>query len=276
MRRTFEAAGVAIPTLGIGTYGLHDDVCREAVAGGIAAGLRHVDTAEMYGNEVAVGEAVRACGLPREDIFVTSKVWHDHLADGVLQASAEASLKRLGLDRLDLYLIHWPSPEVPLEEAVPALASLVHRGLARAVGVSNFPPALLREAIAISDVPLAVNQVEYHPYLDQSALLATLRAAGMGLTAYCPLARGRVVEDPVIAGIAEARGVSAAAVTLAWLIGQDNVIAIPKSRSPQRLARNLAAFDITLSAQERAAIDGLSRPDGRLIDPSFAPDWAAA
>lgn len=273
--RTFEAAGVSIPRLGIGTYLLTDETCVEAVSGGLRAGYRHVDTAEMYGNEVAVGEGIRASGIAREDIFVTSKVWHDHLAAGRLERAAEDSLARLGIDRLDLYLIHWPSPDVPLEEAIAGLCNVHKRGLARAVGVSNFPAGMLAKAVALADVPLAANQVEYHPYLDQSRILEVVRANGLGLIAYCPLARGEILDDPVVSAIAARHGVSVSAIVLAWLIGQDNVIAIPKSRSVERLTQNLGALDVALSEAERAQITALANPRGRRVNPSFAPDWAA-
>ncbi|MBJ3776698.1 aldo/keto reductase [Acuticoccus mangrovi] len=273
MTATFDVAGVSIPKLGIGTFGMNDEACARAVAAGLDLGYRHVDTAEMYQNEKAVGEGIRASGLARDDVFVTTKVWHDHLADGILQAAAEASLERLGLDRVELYLIHWPGRTTPVAEAVAALCKVKHRGLARAVGISNFPVALIEEAVAAADVPLAVNQVEYHPYLDQSKVLATLRKHGMGLTAYCPLARGKVLEDEVIAAIARRHGVPPATIALAWLIGQDGVIAIPKSASPERLKDNFRALDVSLDADERAAISALADPGGRLIDPEFAPNW---
>lgn len=273
MTATFDVAGVSIPKLGIGTFGLQDEECARVVAAGLAGGYRHVDTAQMYANEAAVGEGVRASGLAREEVFVTSKVWKDQLRDGVLQAAAEASLRRLGFDQLDLYLIHWPSPQVPVHEAVKALCEVQRRGLARAVGVSNFPVALIEEAVAAADVPLAVDQVEYHPYLDQSKVLAALRRHGMGLTAYCPLARGAVAHEPAIVAIAERHGVSPATVALAWLLAQPSVIAIPKSARPERLRENLGALDVRLSEEERAAIDALKRPDGRLVDPEGAPTW---
>ena len=276
MNVTFEAAGVAIPKLGLGTYGLNDGNCTRAVADGIAAGYRHVDTAEMYQNEAAVGAGIRASGVARDEIFVTTKVWHDHLGDGILQAAAEASLARLGLDHVDLYLIHWPNADVPLAETIGALNEVRRRGFARAIGVSNFPVALLDEAVAASRAPLAVNQVEFHPFIDQTKVLAALERHAMGLIAYCPLARGAVVREPVLSEIAGNHGVSPAVVTLAWAIGHPEVIAIPKSASTERMSANLAALDLTLTADERAAIDALRRPDGRLIDPSFAPRWDAA
>lgn len=276
MSETVSVAGVAIPKLGLGTYALHDQNCAAAVADGIAAGFRHVDTAEMYQNEAAVGEGVRGSGVPREAVFLTTKVWHDHLSDGLLQAAVEASLSRLRFDYVDLCLIHWPNASVPLEETIGALNTVHARGLARAVGVSNFPIAQLDRAVALSEAPLAVNQVEYHPFLDQGPLLSAVRGHGMGLTAYCPLARGKVLQNETIGAIAAAHGVSNAAVTLAWLIAQDGVIAIPKSGSRARLGDNLSAYELTLSEEERAAIDALRRPDGRMVDPEFAPEWDLA
>jgi len=272
----FEVAGVSIPRLGFGTWPLTGEACARSVEAALTAGYRHVDTAEMYGNEREVGAALKASGVPREEVFLTSKVWHDHLTRDAMMAAAEASLLRLGIDKLDLYLIHWPSPVTSMSEAVAALSAVHRAGLTRAVGVSNFPAALVEEAVALSDVPLAVNQVEYHPYLDQTPVKRVLDRHGMALTAYCPLARGKVLEDPVIADIAGRHGVTPAAATIAWLLAQDGVIAIPKSASEERIAANLAALDVTLSADDRAAMNGLSRPDGRLIDPEWAPRWDAA
>jgi diketogulonate reductase-like aldo/keto reductase len=273
--RTFDVAGVSIPKLGIGTYGLSGEAGAKAVAGGIKAGHRHVDTAEMYENETEVGEGIRASGVARDDLFVTSKCWWTNIGDGDLQRACEASLKRLGLDRLDLYLIHWPNPGIPLAGSLKALAEVRERGLTRAVGVSNFPVALLDEAVALSKVPLAVNQVEYHPYLSQAKLLAAVTRHGMGLTAYSPIAKGRVGTDPVIRRVAAAHGVSPIVATLAWLIGQAPVIAIPKSGSPERLAEHLQAYTVDLTADERAAIGGLAGPGSRIVDPAHAPLWDA-
>ncbi|MCF3934298.1 aldo/keto reductase [Acuticoccus sp. M5D2P5] len=273
MAATFNVAGVSIPKLGIGTFELHDEVCIKAVSSGLQAGYRHVDTAERYENEYAVGEGVRASGLPRDEVFITSKVWHDHLAERDMMAAAEASLERLGISQFDLYLIHWPSRDVSAADAVRSLCKVQERGLTRLIGISNFPVALIEEAVAASTVPLAVNQVEYHPFLDQDKVLEAVRKHGMGLTAYCPLARGKVLDDPVITGIAEKLGSTPAAVTVAWLLGQDNVLAIPRSRSPERLVDNLNGERLTLSAEDRAAIDALRSPSGRLISPDFGPDW---
>jgi len=270
---TFDIAGVSIPKLGLGTFGMDGEPATTAVAEGLKLGYRHVDTAEMYGNEVAVGEGIRASGLARGDLFVTTKVWHDHLDESAMNAAIEASLKRLGLDHVDLYLIHWPSRDVSAADAVRNICAIQKRGLARAVGISNFPVKLIEEAVAAADVQLAVNQVEYHPLMDQSPVLAALARNGMGLTAYCPLARGKVFDAPAITAAADNHGVTPAAVVLAWLLAQERVIAIPKSSSPARLADNFVATKLTLTADEIAAIDAMRSPKGRLIDPEFAPDW---
>jgi len=272
----FKTPTVTIPKLGIGTYELHDETCVKAVSSGIDAGYRHVDTAEMYKNEAAVGAGVRAASVPRGEVFVTTKVWYDHLAPDAMLRACEESLGRLGLDYVDLYLIHWPGDVTPVSESIPALCEIQKRGLTRAIGVSNFPPALMREAAGIADVPLAVNQVEYHPFLDQSDILATAADLGMGVTAYCPLARGRVLDDPVLKDIAGAHGTSPAIIALAWLLQQEPVIAIPKSQSPERLKGNLAAQEIALSAEDVRRIDALGSKAGRFVNPAFAPDWDAA
>lgn len=270
---TFDIAGVSIPKLGLGTFGMDNEPATTAVAEGLKLGYRHVDTAESYGNEVAVGEGIRASGLARGDVFVTTKVWHDHLDESAMNSAIDASLKRLGLDYVDLYLIHWPSRDVSAAQAVRNVCAIQKRGLARAVGISNFPVKLIEEAVATADVQLAVNQVEYHPLFDQSAVMAALARHGMGLTAYCPLARGKVLDAPAVTAAAANHGATPAAVVLAWLLAQDRVIAIPKSSSPARLAENFAATTLTLTPDEIAAIDAMRSPNGRLIDPDFAPDW---
>lgn len=269
-----NVAGVEIPRSGFGTYALLGDTCERAVADALAAGYRHVDTAEMYDNEAAVGAGLRASGVPRDDIFLTSKVWHTNLA--AIEAAAEGSLRRLKVDRLDLYLVHWPDPSVPMGRVMEGLNRVLERGLTRAIGISNHTAAMVDAAVAASAAPLAVNQVEYHPYLDQSAVRAALARHGMALTAYCPIARGAVLNDPVIGEIAARHGVSATAVALSWALSQEGTIVIPKTSSAKRMADNLSAEAIVLSADELAAINGLARPDGRMINPDFAPDWDVA
>jgi len=270
---TVTVAGVTIPKLGLGTYKLEGETATTMVARALDQGYRHIDTAVMYGNEEAVGAGLRASSVPRDDVFVTTKVVPAEIADGKLQRSAEGSLRRLGLDRLDLLLIHWPNPEVSVAESIGALNDTLERGLTRAIGVSNYPVALIEEAVAVTRNPLAVNQVEYHPLLDQTPVLDALRRHGMGLTAYSPLAQGRLADNQTLARIGAAHGVSAVQAALAWLLAQDIVMAIPRTANPDRLGENLAALDIALTPAEMDELSALARPDGRLVDPAWAPEW---
>lgn len=271
-----EANGARIPAIGLGTFRLEGEACAEAVKTALEIGYRHIDTARMYGNEEAVGDGIRASGVARDDIFVTTKVWWEDIAPGVLQRSAEASLQRLGLSAVDLLLIHWPNKEVPLAGSIAALCETKSRGLARHIGVSNFPSALLRDALALSSEPLVAHQVEYHPRLDQSAVLEVVRTNGMALTAYCPLGRGELARAPEIAEIAERHGKTPAQIVLRWHVQQPGVVAIPKSGNAGRIAQNLDVFDFTLGESDMAALFALARPNGRLVDPAFAPDWDRA
>lgn len=268
--------GADIPRLGFGTFTLEGDTCARAVVTALAAGYRHLDTASMYGNETAVGEGLRASGLPRGSVFVTTKVWRDDIAPGALERSAEASLKRLGLSQVDLLLIHWPNEAVPLKESTAALCRAKRQGLARHVGVSNYPVAMLDEAWRHASEPLVTNQVEYHPYLDQSAVREACRRHGMAVTAYCPLGRQAVLADPAVARIAARHGRTPAQVVLRWHLQQADVIAIPKSAHADRIRENAEAADVQLTDDEVAAISALAKPNGRVIDPSFAPRWDAA
>jgi diketogulonate reductase-like aldo/keto reductase len=243
------------------------------VAKALEVGYRHIDTAAMYGNEEAVGEGLRAAGVPREEVFVTTKVWHTDLADGALQLSAEASLKRLGLDQVDLLLIHWPSATVPVADAVGSLNDALDRGLTRAIGISNHPVALIEEAVAASRAPLAVNQVEYHPLLDHTPVLEALRRHEMALTAYSPLAQGKLAGNATLARVGAAHGLTATQTALAWLLNQDIVIAIPRTSNPGRLAENFAAREVRLSQAEMDEISALASPRGRLVSPAWAPRW---
>ena len=269
----YDVRGVLVPALGLGTYQLEGRAAREAVEHALALGYRHVDTAQAYGNEAEVGAGIAASAVPRGDVFLTTKVWRDQLAADRLAPSVDESLQRLGTDYVDLLLIHWPNDAVPLEETLPALDAVRQSGKARLIGVSNFPPGLLRRALEI--VPdLATDQVEHHPHLGQDALLAVVRRHGMVLTAYSPVGQGQALEDETVRTVAEARGVGPAAVALAWLLGQDRVVAIPKAASPEHREANLAAAEVTLTDEERARIDALPK-DGRIVDPDFAPDWDA-
>ena len=271
---TIKANGANIPVLGMGTWTLEGDHCSEMVEAAVASGYRHIDTAAKYGNEEAVGAGLKACGVARDDLFVTTKVWWTDIAEGDLQRSAEASLKRLGLDAVDLLLIHWPNPAIPLADSIRALNECRSSGMARNIGVSNFPTALLAQAIALSEAPLACNQVEHHPYLDQSAVLAATRAAGMAMTSYSPLFRGgSLFEEAAITDAAAAHGKSAGQVVLRWQVQQEGVAAIPRTTRPERLKENIDIFDFELSGDEMAAISALSRKNQRICDFDFSPKW---
>ncbi len=273
---TVSAGGVDIPRVGLGVWQVPNETCAQLVAGSIQAGYRHVDTAAMYRNEAEVGEGLRHSGVARGEVFVTTKVWRDDIGEGALQRAAEQSLERLGLDQVDLLLIHWPNAAIPLAQSMAALADVKRRGLARAIGVSNFTVALLEEASARCPEPLAVNQVEYHPYLSQAPVLDACRRLGVALTAYSPLAQGKVLHDPVIGEVARAHGVTAAQATIRWLIQQGEVIAIPKSGNADRAAANLEATGFALTASEMERISALAHPAGRLVSPAFAPRWDEA
>jgi 2,5-diketo-D-gluconate reductase B len=264
MRRSRN--GAEIPAIGLGTGSLGDN-CGVLVAAALAAGYRHIDTARKYGTERGVGEAIRAARVPRDEIFVTTKVSHEDLHAGDFERSTQASLRALGLERVDLLLVHWPAPDMPLPETMGALAAMKRRGLTRHVGVANFNIALLDEAIRLCPEPLAALQAEYHPYLDQSKVLAACRRHGLIFIAYCPLARGRLIGDAAIVEIARAKGKTAAQIALRWLIQRDDVAAIPRSANAGRVAENFDVFGFALTDGEIARIAALKRPDGRVVNP---------
>jgi diketogulonate reductase-like aldo/keto reductase len=269
-----QAGGASIPSLGFGTWAARGDECAQAVTWALESGYRHVDTAAVYANEEAVGEGIRASRVPRGEIFLTTKVGPDDIDEGKLERSAEASLKRLGFDHVDLLLIHWPSPNIPLKRSMAALAKAKRRGLTRHIGVSNFTPALIAEALALSEEPIVTNQCEYHPRLDQSRLIAACRQQGVSFTSYCPLGRaGDILADPKVTAIAERHGKTPAQVLLRWQVQQPGVIAIPKSANRQRIAENIAIFDFALDEVEMGALFGLASPQGRIVSPAWAPDW---
>jgi diketogulonate reductase-like aldo/keto reductase len=240
----------------------------------LAAGYRHIDTAIMYDNEVAVGEGLSASGVGRNDIFLTSKVWPTDIGEDDLERAAEASLKRLGVDALDLLLIHWPNPEIPLSGSIRALNRVRERGLTRHIGVSNFTTALLDEAWKLTEAPLVCNQVEYHPFLDQRKVQAACRKYGMAMTAYCPLGRGgEVFSAEPIAAAAKAHGKSPAQIVLRWHVQQEGIVAIPRTSKAERLSENADIFDFELTAEEMQAISALTTRNARICDDAYAPDW---
>jgi diketogulonate reductase-like aldo/keto reductase len=266
MTPVFGTPGATIPAIGFGTSPMTGGLSAETVAAALAAGYQHIDTARKYGTEGAVGEAIRASRLPRGDIFLTTKVSHENLRPADFARSVDDSLAALGVDYVDLLLVHWPNPEIALAETMPALAKAKRDGLARNIGVANFTTALLDQAIALCPEPLVALQAEYHPYLDQTKLLAAARERGLVFVAYCPLARGRLFADPVLTDIAMAHGRSVAQVALRWLL-QQHVAAIPFSSNPQRIADNFEVFDFALTGDEMRRIAALKRPDGRIANP---------
>lgn len=267
-----EVHGARIPAIGLGTMTLKEAVCVEIVQAALRAGYTHLDTAERYGNETEVGEGLQASGVKREDVFVTTKVYWTDLAAGDFERSAEASLKRLKLSFVDLLLIHWPNPKVPLAETIAALCQAKRNGLTRHIGVANFTVAMLDEAVRLTKEPLVTNQIEVHPFLDQSKVIAACRRHGLVVTAYCPLARGKVPGNEVLQRIGKAHGKSAAQVALRWLT-QRGMIPIPRTSHVERLAENLAVFDFTLAEADMTEIGKLARADGRCVNPAHAPIW---
>lgn len=269
--------GHSIPQLGFGTWNLTPDDARRMVAEALWIGYRHVDTAWIYRNEAAVGQGIRDSGVDRGNVWLTTKIWVEHFdRDGLLR-QAEESAESLGF-RPDLLLLHWPKATPPLEETISALNEALSRGLTRSIGVSNFPSAEFARAQSLSPARLVTNQVEYHPYLKLTGLLATARSLGSSITAWSPLAQGKVADDPTLTAIGEAHGKTPGQVTLRWLI-QQGVIAIPRTARVTRAQENFGVLNFELSDEEMDRIHALARPDGRLgdwLDKAFRWDeeWA--
>jgi 2,5-diketo-D-gluconate reductase B len=273
MMPMLTAHGARIPTVGFGTSQLGD--CADAVAAALRMGYRHIDTAWKYGSEQGVGDGMRQSGVPRGEIFLTTKVSHEYLRAADFARSVEESLTRLQTDYVDLLLVHWPTIDnVPLAETMAALALARRQGKTRFVGVANFNIALLDEAMRLCSEPFSVLQAEYHPYLEQTRLLEHCRRKGLVFMAYCPLARGGVFGDPVLADIARAKGRSVAQIALRWLVQQQNVAPIPRSANPAHMAESLNIFDFALNDAEMQRIHALKRADGRIANPAGrAPAW---
>ena len=262
--------GAEVPALGFGTWQIEGQDAREAVRDALEIGYRHIDTAKAYGNEREVGEGIRDSGVARADIWLTTKVPHSEAEPSAVRAAAEGSLERLRTDYVDLLLLHWPSADVPLEQTMVALDLLRRDGLARHVGVSNFPAGMLGRALEAA--PLLCDQVEYHPFLGQERLLAVAADKELLITAYSPLAHGKVPDDATLREIGDAHGKTAGQVALRWLLDQPNVSPIPKASSHERRAENFDVFDFELSDEERERIAGLPK-DVRTANPPWAPDW---
>lgn len=260
--------GIKVPSVGLGTWRLDGSECVKAVRTAIELGYRHIDTAQMYGNEEEVGRAIRESGVRREDLFLTTKIDVSNLSSRRLLTSAGQSLRKLDVDYVDLLLIHWPDPTVPLEESFEAMIKLQVEGYVRQIGVSNFTPALVRKSLDI--IPIFCNQVEYHPYLSQQDVIDLAQEHDFLVTAYCPIARGAVLGDTNLARIGDNHGKSAAQVALRWLIQQPPVSAIPKASSRKHLQSNLDIFDFELTETEMDEIAGLAH-GLRLVDPEWAP-----
>ncbi len=272
--QVIDVKGARIPLVGLGTWELRGRACARVVEQALRLGYRHIDTAEMYDNEREVGEALRASGVRREDVFLTTKIWPSHFAPLELERAAKGSLARLRLSDVDLLLLHWPNPQVSLAETLGALCRVKQIGLARHIGVSNFTVPLIEEAVRLASEPLICNQIEMHPFLDQSKVTAACRANGLAVVAYSPIARGSAKNDAVLARIGAAYGKSAAQVCLRWLV-QQGVAVIPRSGRVEHLSQNCAVFDFALSQAEMAEIHALAAPDGRIVDYAYSgsPKW---
>ena len=264
--------GISLPRLGLGTFRMQGDICRAAVESALGLGYRHVDTAEMYGNEDAVGAAIATSGIPRKELHITTKVWHENLAPDAICRAFDASLNRLRLDHVDLYLVHWPSRNMNLPAIFETLLKLKQEGRTRAIGVANFNLALLKTAVEEIKAPIACNQVEYHVMLDQTKVAKYLAAKSIPLVAYAPLAQGRAASDETLISIGRKHGASAAQVALKWLLDQDSVAAIPKTSRAESQRANLDALKLKLDDEDRKAIAALPK-DKRFVNPGFAPGW---
>jgi 2,5-diketo-D-gluconate reductase B len=256
MHATIDVQGVAVPAVGLGTWQLTGRACVEAVADALALGYRHIDTARFYRNEREVGEGIRASGVPREEIFLVTKVPPSDAAPARVRASCEASLDDLGVERVDLLLLHWPAPRVPLADTLGAMAELRDEGRIAHFGVSNFPPPLLTEALELA--PVLNDQVEFHPYLHQDQLVALADERDVLITAYSPLDRGRVARDATLQEIGAAHDKTPGQVALRWLLDHPRTCVVPKAATHERRAENLDVFDFELSDDERARIAALA------------------
>ncbi len=267
-----QTQGLSLPRLGLGTYRMQGDICRAAVESALTLGYRHIDTAEMYANEEAIGPAIASSGVPRNELHVTTKVWHENLAPDAIRRAFDASLQKLRLDFVDLYLVHWPSRSMNLPAVFETLTTLKEEGRIRAFGVANFTLPLLKAAVEEIRAPIACNQIEYHVMLDQSKVKAYLDAKGIPLVAYCPLAQGRAASDETLIKIGRKHNASAVQVALKWLLDQHGVAAIPKASRIESQKANLDALQLRLDDEDRNAIAALPK-DKRFVSPGFAPAW---
>ncbi len=261
-------SGYEIPVLGLGTWQLTGKKCKESVKKAIELGYRHIDTAWIYDNQEEVGEGIKESGIKREKLFVTSKVWTDNLKYNEVLKQCEETLNQLKLNYLDLYLIHWPNKNIPLEETFRAFKELTEKGKVKSIGISNFNIERVREAKEKSKIPISINQVEYHPYLNQETLLEECKKNKITLTAYSPLARGKIFDDPILIKIATETDKKPGQVALRWLI-QKGIIVIPKASSETHLKENMEIFDFKLSKEQMEDIDDI-QIRRRLVNPAFS------
>jgi len=267
-----QTQGISLPRLGLGTYRMQGAVCREAVESALALGYRHIDTAEMYANEDAIGAALASAKVPRGELHVTTKVWPENLAPDAIRRAFDNSMKKLKLDVVDLYLIHWPARGMNLPAALDTLMKLKEEGRTRAIGVANFTVALLKQAVEEIKAPIACNQIEYHVMLDQSKVMRYMAEKSIPLVAYCPLAQGRAASDETLIAIGNKHGAPPAQVALKWLLDQNGVAAIPKASRRESQQANLDALKLQLDDEDRKVIAALPK-DKRFVSPAFAPAW---
>ncbi len=267
-----KTQGISLPRLGLGTFRMQGDVCRAAVESALALGYRHIDTAEMYANEDAIGPALAASGVARKDLHITTKVWNENLAPDAMRKAFDTSLKKLKLDQVDLYLVHWPAPSMNLKSMFETLMKFKEEGRTRAIGVANFNIALLKTVIEEIKAPIACNQIEYHVMLDQTPIRKYMAAKSLPLVAYCPLAQGRAASNETLIAIGKKHNATAAQVALKWLLDQDGVVAIPKASRSESQKANLGALEVKLDDDDRKAIAALPK-DQRFVKPGFSPVW---
>jgi diketogulonate reductase-like aldo/keto reductase len=269
-----HVGNAAIPAIGFGTYGMSAAEIYRLIPAALRAGFRHIDTAQIYGNEGEIGDCVAASGIPRSEIFLTTKVWVSNYAERNFEASVNESLRKLKTDYIDLLLLHWPGSNVPLAEQIAGLNAVARAGKVRHIGVSNFNRALMVESVRLSAVPLVTNQFEYHPYLNQSVLIESTLQAGLAVTGYCGMAIGRVFSEPTLEEIAARYDKTIAQIVLRWLVQQRGVVALSRTAKLERLAQNLAVFDFELESEDMTAIHSLATADSRIVNPpGLAPKW---
>jgi len=267
-----DTHGQRMPVLGFGTWQLTGQQCIKSIEAALKIGYRHIDTAQIYENETEVGNAISEHGIAREELFVTTKVWTSNYRKERVFSSVAESLDKLQLDYVNLLLMHWPNPEVPLAETLGAMQELIQQGKVKAIGVSNFPVRWMREVLGKCRIPISCNQVEYHALLSQDAVLKFARANDIVVTAYSPLARAKLVNHPILENIGKKYGKTSSQVALRWLIEQDGVAAIPKAAHEKNARANFAIFDFSLDDSDLKEIAALAG-NNRTVNPDFAPEW---